>query len=39
MKVQLSLALLFFGSCFLQAQTVTSFEGMDVSELPKQQLD
>ena len=39
MKVQLSLALLFFASCTARSQTVTSFEGMDVSELTKQQLD
>jgi hypothetical protein len=31
--------LLFLGSCFAQAQTVTSFDGIDESEVPNPQLD
>jgi hypothetical protein len=39
MKVQALLALLFLAALVTQAQTVISFEGINVSELTKQQLD
>lgn len=39
MKIQVIFALLFVAWCFTQAQTVTSFEGMDASELSKAQID
>jgi hypothetical protein len=39
MKLRTLLFLIFLNSCLIEAQTVTSFDGIDASQIPRPQLD